>query len=154
MACRRSITPFLFSLTVLAFACSTASINVRSVRIEMSWVKKSIQNKRENMLKLKDWKISDKGFFYVIDQSGRVVYHPQELLIGRNFIDYWFIKVILSDRNGCIKYNVGNTEHYIFFESLNTGEILCYSIASREMDAPVSRCKSVSSEEVEAVPSE
>jgi len=138
----------LAACLAIVCSCSSSMVNTRTIKMEMSKVKRMILNDAEKIIKLKDKRINDKGFFYVIDLSGRVIYHPQELLIGRNFSDYWFIKYILKQRSGCLSYTVGGLEHFIFFENLQREQLLCYSIAAADLEGSMAHCKKVTPEDV------
>jgi hypothetical protein len=146
---RKTAIPALVCAASLLASCSSSMVNTRSIKMEMSGVKRMIQGDRAMIARLKDKRINKRGFFYVIDSTGRVIYHPQELLIGRNFSNYWFIKHILQERSGCLSYTVGDQDHYIFYESLQGGEILCYSVAALDLEGPAERCKRLAPEDVE-----
>lgn len=120
---------------------SMPRVAMSKVNLEISKVKSSIARSRDNINLLKDKRVGDSGFYYIINTEGVVVFHPQSVLIGRSFKKFWFIDAILQEKSGCLKYFVGEKEQTIFFRDLNEYEILCFSIMSEELDDSTSECK-------------
>ncbi|GEM_PF-1247010 len=149
MITKKLFTTVAIILPIMLCSCASSTVTERNIRMELSRAKRMIQTDRDKMVKLKDKKVNKRGFFYVIDNSGLVVYHPQELLIGRNFNNYWFIQAILKNRSGCLSYLVGTQEHYIFFDNINRSQILCYSVSAADMEGPLDKCARVSPEDVQ-----
>jgi hypothetical protein len=69
-----------------------------------------------------------KGYYYLLDSRGVVIYHPKKALEGKNFGELKFVAAILAKKNGCIKGNFDNRERVIVFREAG-GNILCYTIA-------------------------
>ena len=109
--------------------------------MDITHIIKFLKKSRESISDLDKKRLGKSGFYYVIDLDGVVVYHPQGLLIGRNFRDYWFIKIILEEKSGCIKYEMGEKEQTVYYRQLNETEILCLSIMSEEVKDNASNCE-------------
>jgi len=54
---------------------------------------------------IKGHKIAETGYYYLVDQTGKVLMHPDKELIGKSLIEYEFMKTITKLKRGSIKYN-------------------------------------------------
>jgi hypothetical protein len=132
---------FIVFAAFTCFGCATTGpVSGYAIKMEIAKVKKKIESDRSFILKLKDKRISRGGFFFIMDNEGRLVYHPQSLLVGRSFKDDWLISIIIKEKSGCLRYTSGNQELYIFYDRLNAGEIICLSIASTDLSSPEPGC--------------
>jgi hypothetical protein len=137
------IFPLLIS-AVFAINCATSGpVSVYSIKMEIARVKKKIGNDRSYIQKLKDRRFSKGGFFYIIDNDGMVVFHPQTPMIGWNFKNDSLISVIIKEKSGCLRFTSNNQELYVFFDRLNAAEIICFSIASSSLTAPETGCTEI-----------
>jgi len=141
---KKIATGFLLSLLFL-FACAQSQI-VRETKIwkEFGHLKKIINIDRRNILKIKNTRITHNGYFYIIDDTGIMVYHPQTLLIGRNFGSFTFVKDVLKRKHGCYRYFLGEMEYVIFFDRLNNKEFLCLSIPAKNLKNAYDKCNLLS----------
>ena len=120
---------------------SMPRVHLSKVNLEISKVKSAISRSRDNIILLKDKRVGNSGFYYIINNDGVVIFHPQSVLIGRSFKKFWFIDAILKEKSGCLKYYVGEKEQTIYYRDINEYEILCFSIMSEEVDDSTSECK-------------
>ncbi len=135
---------FIIALMIMllpAAGCTTATLVTSStIRKEMAALKKDIDSNRASMESLKNKRVGSTGFYYIVNNDGKVVFHPQAALIGTSFKDHWFINKIIEERTGCLSYQLGNRTHVVYFEQLNDSEILCLSILSGDIKPNAAEC--------------
>lgn len=112
------------------------------VRHEFDRIKKSVMSNRANVYQLQKYHLGENGFFYIIDKEGTLVFHPQTVLIGKNYKIFPFMKTVLSSGSGCTKYIMGDTELFLIYEKIGKNEVLCLSIPSFEVAGRINSCKS------------
>jgi len=126
----------------LAISCTTAApVTSSTIRKDMAAIKRDINVNRSDINSLKNKRVGNTGFYYVVDIEGNVVFHPQTALIGTSFKNHWFINKIITERSGCLTYPLGNRTHVVFFEQLNDSEILCLSIVSDDIRQTSLECR-------------
>src|SRR4030042_5811849 len=126
----------------LAVSCATTMLITSStIRKDMAAIKRDINGNRSAMNGLKNKRVGSTGFYYIVDIEGNVVFHPRTALIGTSFKNHWFIDKIITDRSGCLTYQLGNRTHVVYFEPLNDSDILCLSIVSDEIRQSVTECR-------------
>ncbi len=131
------ILPFLFLL-----GCATSGpVTAERIRAGMASIRQDIAGNRNAINALKNKRVGKTGFYYVVDSDGRVVFHPQAALIGSRFEGDWFINQLLSEKTGCLAYQLGNRKHLVFYEQLNDSEILCLSIISDDVPQVPAGCR-------------
>ncbi len=145
----RSLFVHLFA--ILALICmthcaTTVPVTPGRIQKQLAAVKHSIQRDRNAMRGLDRQRVGRSGFMYVVDTAGRVVYHPQTVLIGSSFKDHWFINRIVAEGTGCISYRLGNRTHLVFFDSINEEEVLCCSILAEDVAPIPAECRSAETE--------
>ncbi len=129
-------------LFIAVMGCSGFN-NIKSDHIvrELSALTKYIRRNKNNIGLLKNRKIGETGYFYIINAEGQVIYHPESMLIGSNFKRYDFIKNILERREGCYYYNFGTMHQLIYFVRINENDILCLTIRENEVDDSAKYCR-------------
>ncbi len=128
----------LVLLVSLLGGCATVGpVAADRIRSEMNAIRENVAENRGYIEKLKDKRLGKTGYFYIIDNSGSVVFHPQSALIGSTFKNNKFINKILDEKNGCLATQLGDRMHMVFFEPLNDFEILCLSILSDDVRSPL-----------------
>ena len=133
-------TLLIFILLFVGSCKSVSKIPINKIKMDFSSVSNFVKKSRSSITDLNKKRLGITGFYYIIDSDGVLVYHPQNVLIGRSFRSYWFIEIILAEKSGCIKYNLGEKENTIYFRPLNDSEILCFSIMSEEVKDNSSNC--------------
>lgn len=132
------------SLLLFMPGCASGrNVSINQLNMDFSRVKSSLNRSGPNYQKLNKYHVGKTGFYYIINTEGIVVHHPQALLIGRSFREYWFIEMILREQSGCLQYSIDDRQHTIYFKPLNNDLILCLSIMSDEVHDPEVQCKSV-----------
>jgi Cache 3/Cache 2 fusion domain len=128
----------------LAISCTTTMVvTPSSIRNDMAAIKRDINSNRSAMNGLKNKRVGSTGFYYIVDNDGKVVFHPREALIGTSFKNHWFIDKIINDRSGCLTYQLGNRTHVVYFEQLDDSDILCLSIVSDDIRQGIPDCQQV-----------
>ena len=79
-------------------------------------------------------KVAGNAYFYILSDKGRVIYHPEKALTDNDFSRFGFVRTIMSEKNGCIKVNMGNMSRIIIFRETADGGILCLTAASDGVD--------------------
>lgn len=64
------------------------------------------------------------GYAYVIDETGKALFHPEEQTVGTDLSTNDFIKDMLSQKNGTIEYEWHNGKKIVAFEELPNGWII------------------------------
>ena len=84
----KSIT--LFLIIVILSCAGRTIVDPLIISDELNLVKKNINDNRNYLYKIKTKRVGKSGFYYILDNNGKVIFHPQALLIGRSFKDFWF----------------------------------------------------------------
>ncbi|MFL0557169.1 MULTISPECIES: methyl-accepting chemotaxis protein [Paenibacillus] len=63
------------------------------------------------------------GYAYIIDETGKALFHPDEATRGTDLSTYDFIKRMLSQKNGSIEYNWSDGRKIVSFTELPNGWI-------------------------------
>lgn len=139
---KRKITIILISLSLLNLFCSGMQITEDNVRNELRWLADSIKNDKNSIYKLDDRTVGNRGYFYILRNNGTISYHPKKALINFDLSRYPFVQKILKNRNGCMSFNADGTQRYVFFNEIDSEEILCLAIDSIEFSDTVYKCDS------------
>ena len=83
------------------------------------------------------------GFYFALDSEGRILFHPNPILIGSKFDKSDFIKEIINRRSGCLGYDFMGKKHLIFFEPVNDEDILCFSIPASSVSGNGGTCSPI-----------
>ena len=124
------------------FSCSGMQITEQNVIKELQQTAESIKKDKESIYKLDSKTVGKKGYFYLMNNKGRILHHPKKGLINSDFSRFPFIQKILEKRNGCISFNADGTKRYLFFNEAGGDEILCLTIDMNEFNEPVYGCDS------------
>lgn len=126
---------------VLSGCATTGPVAAVKIRSAMASIRQEIAANRNAIDRLKNKRVGKTGFYYVVDFEGRVVFHPQAALIGSSFGGQWFVNQLLSEKAGCLTYQLGNRKHFVFYEPLNDSEILCLSIIADDIAQIPAECR-------------
>jgi hypothetical protein len=124
------------------FSCSGMQITEQNVRKELQSAAESINRDKKSIYKLDSKTVGKNGYFYLINNRGIISHHPKKGLINSDFSRFPFIQKILKERNGCLSFNADGTSRYLFFNEMESGEILCLTIDMNEFYEPVYGCDS------------
>ena len=80
------------------------------------------------------------GYYYILNRQGRIIHHPNKILVGANFSTYPFIKEIIARGAGCLHHGAGEASLLMIFRPLGNGEILCLSVNTREVKSLTMKC--------------
>lgn len=89
---------------------------------------------------------SGKGYYYIINSDGIIVYHPEKGLVGSDFSRFGFVRKILKEKNGCIRSEAGGVSRIIIFREKGKEEILCYTVPENGISGS-DRCARYTEEE-------
>lgn len=120
------------SLMMICTSCS-GLMKKENIETDFEKTKKRIQRSRLNYTFLSKKKVGKRGFYYIINHNGVVIYHPRSLLIGRNMAQYDFIGEIIKKKRGCISYDMASRNHLLIFDILSVQEILILAISGKEV---------------------
>lgn len=84
---------------------------------------------------LKTKRVGKTGYYYILSGGGRVLFHPQNAIIGADMSGADFVKQIISEKNGCLLYSVENRRVRIFFKQISESRYLCLSLPDEEVQA-------------------
>ena len=139
---KRNITIILISFSLLNLFCSGMQITEDNVRNELRSAADSIKNDKNSIYKLDERTVGSRGYFYIIRNNGTISYHPKKALINFDLSRYPFVQKILKNRNGCLSFNTDGTQRFVFFNEIDSEEILCLAIDSIEFSDTVYKCDS------------
>lgn len=91
------------------------------------------QKLNENFREFDNLNRSGRGYYYILNKNGIIVYHPEKGLIGSDFSRFGFVRKILKERKGCIRSEAGAVSRIILFREKSGYEILCYTIPENEI---------------------
>lgn len=109
-------------------ACSAQQLTYESINKSLSQMADRINSSRSVILRLD--KEGAPGYYYIIDNRGRIIYHPEKSLIGKDFSRYAFVQKILDEKNGSFALETGGKDTSVFYRELKDGSVLCYTIDS------------------------
>lgn len=115
-------------LIISLMACSAQQLTYDSINKSLSQMTERINSNRSTILRLD--KEGAPGYYYIIDSRGRIIYHPEKSLIGKDFSRYPFVKKILEEKNGSFAMETGGKDTSVFYRELKDGSVLCYTIDS------------------------
>ena len=122
------------SLFIITLCCTTTILRRDELDNQFKSIIERLNRYPDRLAMLKNKKIGFSGYFYIIDSTGRVVYHPKEALIGMSFFNNPFVKSILYKRAGCVKGASGGEARVMIFRPLGSDRILCLSLSINEVD--------------------
>jgi len=64
--------------------------------------------------------IAKTGYYYLLDESGKVLMHPNKELIGKDMSGNKFIQKIITEKNGSVKYNWDGTKKLAGFAYIDS----------------------------------
>lgn len=134
---------FLLAAYFLSGCSSQSHITRKSIAGDMHNALNMISKNKENYLRLGEKQLGKTGFYYIINSSGIVIFHPQLILVGKSFKGLWFIEPVLKGNEGCINYSVSGNKNYLFYRKINSDEILCLSIMEDEISEFIPGCEEV-----------
>jgi hypothetical protein len=125
-------------------ACSSSmKVTKKNIDDDMISAMNMISSNKINYLRLGEKQIGKTGFYYIINSEGRVVFHPQLILIGKSFKGLWFIDPVLNGNSGCVNYSVSGNRNYLFYRKINNDDILCFSIMEEEITEYIQGCEEI-----------
>ena len=104
-----------------------------SIRKELYSVRREISMHTDGMSFLKDRRVGETGYFYIISKQGIVIYHPNQIIIGRSFNGFDFIRQIIEKQEGVLRYSREGLNYRIYFAPMDNDNILCLSIPENEI---------------------
>jgi len=139
---KKIITSGASALLFMTLCCAEMQVTETYIKKELHTAADSIRDNRNSVLKLDNIIAGKKGYFYIIKSNGKISYHPKKALINADFSGYSFVRKILNDRNGCISLKADGIQKYVFFEEIDTEEILCLAIDRMEFIEQINECNS------------
>lgn len=126
----------IFFLLVLMLDCAGIGIyNKKDIEKEFSEIIAELNRNAENVKLLKEKRVGKSGYYYIIDMSGRIVYHPQTALIGMSFGRDEQVKKIIEDQSGCFQRQMEGMTKIIIFRPLSGAQYLCLSVSPEDINA-------------------
>ena len=113
-------------LAGITLTCSSGQMTIAHINAALTERAYKINNNRNEVLELGNKGYP--GYYYILDEKGKFLYHPKKSLINLDFSRYDFVKVILQEKNGAFSMTINNIETSVFYRELEDGSILCYSI--------------------------
>ncbi len=104
-------------------------------------VAKSLAANRIAPSKLKDMKVGKSGYYYLLDNEGTVLSHPNQSIEGINFSGIPMVKAILEKKSGCFIQFFDGREKIIVFRNAEPRGVLCLTIDSEEVEGGSEKCQ-------------
>ncbi|MCL2026271.1 MAG: hypothetical protein FWG92_05645 [Leptospirales bacterium] len=132
----------LAAMAVFFAGCASSSVvKGDSIAGQIEKEAAALNKSMEHAYRLKTKRVAASGFYYIISRSGRVVFHPQTVLIGADMSGMSFVAAILQQEgDGCIEYTVDEKVVIIFFRPIKNNNILCLSIPKEEVTGFYGEC--------------
>ena len=141
------------SILLLLSNCNKQSIQSSKKKIEeglkingdkqVTLIKDSLMNndmvpdslyKQKLELMIKEIKIGQTGYAYLIDTTGVLAIHPQKSFVGKNISEYEFIKTVKKTRSGIMFYDWKGHEKILYYSQLkDSDKIFCLGTYVREL---------------------
>ena len=120
-------------LCALLYSCSAGEVRtIDALEAGISDAAASLE-KGDDYRKLQKYNRHSRGYYYILNKNGIIIYHPEKGLIGSDFSRYGFVTKILQEKNGCIRSEAGAVSRIIIFREKGGDEILCYTIPGSEI---------------------
>jgi hypothetical protein len=135
---RKSVVFLLIIFTALLGFCSTAPVRITVQLVETELQRKAgLFDANSEYGLLKEERIGQSGFYYVLSPEGRLVAHPNPLWIGRDFSDIRSVREIIKGNKGVISADEGGIRRTIFYLKLENGDYLCCTIDTDELSVAI-----------------
>jgi len=132
----------LLAVSGLLGSCAGAGVvSIESIQKKLDLFSSEIQKDRNTILTIKKRRVSQTGFYYIINSEGKVVFHPRPLLVGADFSRFYFVAEMLKKREGCYSVNRGSSDQLMIFKPISSDEILCLSIPAHEVASQNLACE-------------
>ncbi|MCL2026585.1 MAG: hypothetical protein FWG92_07260 [Leptospirales bacterium] len=136
----RKIRHFAIAAIFFTGCASSSVVKGNSIGGQIEKEVAALNKSMEHAYRLKAKRVAASGFYYIISHSGRVVFHPQAVLIGADMSSMSFVAAILEQGDGCIEYTVDEKVFIIFFRPIKNNNILCLSIPKEEVTGSYGEC--------------
>jgi len=142
----RKIKHLAAAALFFAGCVSSSVIKGSSLAGEIEKEAAALNKNMERVYELKSKRVASSGFYYVINREGRVVFHPQTILIGADMSNMNFVTAALQQGNGCIEYTLDTVDmvdrkvFILFFRLIKNDSILCLSIPKEEVSGSYGEC--------------
>ncbi len=126
---------YTITTLIIAMFCGCATEHVRTIDTLEAKISETAAELKQNnnFSELEKYNRSGRGYYYILNKNGIVVYHPGKGLIGSDFSRFGFVRKILLEKNGCIRSEAGSVSRIIIFREKAGDEILCYTIPENEI---------------------
>ncbi|MCX7679158.1 MAG: hypothetical protein N2316_08045 [Spirochaetes bacterium] len=104
-------------------------------------IAEDMQSQKITPTALRNIKIGQSGYCYLLDPEGTVISHPHPSIEGINFSGIPLIKLILQQKSGCFIQFIEGQEKIIIFRSAEPYGILCASISAHEVELEKKSCE-------------
>jgi hypothetical protein len=84
--------------------------------------------------KVRDLRVGETGYYYIINSAGTVILHPKKMLEGMKFQDNPMVRKIIREGKGCIRQNIEGQDRIIFYRALNNDRVLCLTINASDIE--------------------
>ncbi len=105
----------------------------RAIRSDMKKKAEFLAKNSRDIPRLKDQRLGKTGYYYILSNTGRIIYHPQEALIGLSFFETPLVKKITSRKEGCIRQFLEGMDKTVIFVPIDDMNYLCFSINTQEL---------------------
>lgn len=127
----------IYTITALIIStlCGCAAEQVRDIgSLEARIFETAVAlTKNNDFSELEKHNRSGRGYYYILNKNGIIVYHPEKGLIGSDFSRFGFVRKVMRDKNGCFRSEAGAVSRIILFREKAGDEILCYTIPENEI---------------------
>lgn len=136
----KTLIAYIIILLILLTSCAGTGKRPDTAQEELARAKETLDNDREQFLRLNRTSYPGNGFFYILSSAGIIVRHPETALEGVNYSSYDFVISIIREKNGCISFDAGGRIINIFYTELKNGDILCFTFESSAAEKTYTEC--------------
>lgn len=126
---------YTITALIISMLCCCAAEQVRDIGSMEARISETAAalKQNNNFSELEKHNRSGRGYYYILNKNGIVIYHPGKGLIGSDFSRFGFVRKILAEKNGCIRSEAAAVSRIIIFREKAGDEILCYTIPENEI---------------------
>jgi len=86
--------------------------------------------------------LGENGYFFIMDPSGKLIYHKNQELVGKSIAQYDFARTMLKQKTGTLKYDFNNATKLVKYEYYPKKDwIVAAGYEVNELFAPFNRVK-------------
>jgi hypothetical protein len=121
-------------IVIIAVSCSSSQLMESTINDRIINTVMMLNVNDDAYEKVRDMRLGETGYYYIIDSAGTVILHPKKMLEGMKFQDNPMVRKIIREGKGCIRQNIEGQDRIIFYRTIKNGRVLCLTINSSDIE--------------------